>query len=71
MAKKYIYVRMPLEVYNLYLNKKKNMERDLKYITGKRIPLTMPKVFKLVGNNPTEIERNHLLNIAKKKRGEL
>lgn len=69
MAKKYVFVRMPAEVFQLYYGKKIRMEKDIKEITGRDIPLTMPKVFKLVGKNPVEIDKDILVKFARMKRG--
>lgn len=69
MATRYVFVRMPTEVYNLFYNKKIRMERDIKEVTGKKIPITMPKVFRMVGANPVEIDIDSIINIASKKRG--
>jgi len=69
MAKKYVFVRMPAEVFNLFYGKKVRMEKDIKEITGKEIKLTMPKVFRLVGRNPVEIDKNVLIKFARMKKG--
>lgn len=69
MAKKYVFVRMPAEVFNMFYGKKVRMEKDIKQITGKDIKMTMPKVFKLVGKNPVEIDKNILIKFAKMKKG--
>jgi len=68
MAKKYKFVRMPLEIYNKFENKKIKMEEDLKQITGKKTTLTMPKVWRLVAKNPVEIDFNILLKSIKVKK---
>lgn len=69
MAKQYVFVRMPKAVYEKFLLKKNKMEMDIKNIVGKRIPITMPKVFKLVANNPVEIDKGMLIKFAKLKQG--
>jgi len=69
MAKRYVFVRMPAEVFEKFKLKKIRMEQDIKEITGKNIPLTMPKVFKLVAKNPVEIDKDILIKFAKMKRG--
>lgn len=68
MAKKYVFVRMPADVYKMFYGKKIKMEADIKEMTGKKIPLTMPKVFKLVARNPVEIDKFNLVKFAKLKR---
>jgi len=73
MAKKYVFVRMPAEIYNMYKNIKVNMETDIQQITGKRIPLTMPKVFKAIASpelneNFIQVDMNSLIKLAKEKR---
>lgn len=74
MAKKYVFVRMPVEVFNRYKEIKINMERDIKAVTGKHIPLTMPKVFKAVASpkmneNFIQVDMKKLVELAKQKRG--
>lgn len=73
MAKKYIFVRMPIEIYKQYANIKTNMEKDISKVTGKQINLTMPKVFKAVASpdlneNYIQIDLKKLVNLAKEKR---
>lgn len=51
MVKKYVFVRMPIEVYNRYKQIKVNTEHDLKKFSGgKVIKLPMTKVFKMVAS---------------------
>ena len=69
MAKRYIFVRMPVETFEGFKMKKVKMESDIKDITGKNVDLTMPKVFKLVSQNPVEIDKDFLVKFAKLKRG--
>lgn len=69
MAKKYVFVRMPVEVYNCYYKKKIKMEEDIKEMIGTKINVSMPKVFRLVARNPVEINKDHLIKFAKLKRG--
>ncbi len=73
MAKKYVFVRMPVDVYNIYKGLKVKMETDIKNISGKQIPLTMPKVFKAVASpefneNFIEIDLKKLTEFAKRGR---
>jgi len=73
MAKKYVFVRMPADVYNLYKGIKIKMEADIEKVAGKPIPLTMPKVFKAVvspnlNRNFIEVDLNNLVDLAKKGR---
>lgn len=76
MAKKYVFVRMPLEIYKLYTNIKLNMEKDIKLVSGREIRLTMPKVFKAVASprfneNYIQIDMGKLLDLAREKRRRL
>ncbi len=71
MAKRYVFVRMPLDVYNLYMGVKKNMELDICKLTGKEAKLTMPKVFRAVvskdiNENYIQISKNNLINMIKR-----
>lgn len=73
MAKKYVFVRMPNDIYQLYKGIKIKMEKDIKGVTGKRIPLTMPKVFRAVASpkinqNFIEIDLKTLVELAKQRR---
>lgn len=74
MGKKYYMIRMPSEIYHKYKNVKIKMEADIKKFTGRRIPLTMPKVFNAVINpkfnqNFIEVDLGKLSGLAKKNRG--
>lgn len=68
MAKRYVFVRMPAEVFQMFYMKKIKMEKDIKEVTGKDIPLTMPKVFRLVAKHPVELDIDYLVNFSKKGR---
>lgn len=73
MAKRYIFVRMPEEIYKRYLNIKVNMEKDLTRVTGKETKLTMPKVFRAVASpdlneNYIQVDMSKLIKLAKEKR---
>lgn len=50
MVKKYVFVRMPVETYNRYLDIQKKMRIDLRSMTGRDIKLPMTKVFKAVAS---------------------
>jgi|1_EtaG_2_1085319.scaffolds.fasta_scaffold00916_12 hypothetical protein len=69
MAKRYIFVRMPVETFEGFKMKKNKMESDIKDLTGKKVNLTMPKVFSLVSKHPVEIDKKLLVKFAKLKRG--
>jgi hypothetical protein len=73
MAKKYIFVRMPENVYNLYKNIKVKMEADIGKVTGKQTSLPMTKVFRAVASpdineNYIQIDVKDLLNLARNKK---
>jgi hypothetical protein len=73
MAKKYVFVRMPTDVYKMYKGIKIKAENDITKITGKRIPLTMPKVFKMVASpkfneNWIMVDKSNLIKLAREKR---
>ena len=73
MGKRYIFVRMPEEIYNRYVFIKKSMEKDITKVTGKEIKLTMPKVFKAVASpdlneNYIQVDMSKLVKLAKEKR---
>ena len=58
MAKKYIFVRMPDDVYGLYKNIQTKMSADITKITGKNIKLPMTKVFKAIAS--PDINENYI-----------
>jgi len=68
MAKRYVMVRMPKDSFDKFYNKKKKMEQDIQSLVGRRIPLTMPKLWDLVSKNPTEITFDNLLKQTKRGR---
>lgn len=73
MAKKYIFVRMPVDVYNIYKRIKVRMETDLKKVTNKNIKMPMPKVFRAVASpdyneNFITIPYNKMLHLARGKK---
>jgi hypothetical protein len=73
MAKKYIFVRMPEEIYKRYVTIKLNMEKDISKVTGKPTTLTMPKVFRAVASpdlneNYIQVDMTNLIKLAKEKR---
>lgn len=70
MAKRYIFVRMPEDVYKLYKNIQVKMERDITKVTGKETNLTMPKVFRAVASpdlneNFIQVDLQNLIKMAK------
>lgn len=74
MAKRYYMVRMPSDIYHKYKNVKTKMEMDIQKFTGRRIPLTMPKVFNAVINpefnkNFILVDMKKLTELARTKRG--
>jgi len=73
MAKRYIFVRMPEEIYRRYVNIKVGMEKDITKVTGKETKLTMPKVFKAVASpdfneNYIQVDMKKLIKLAQEKR---
>jgi hypothetical protein len=73
MSKKYVFVRMPENIYKDYKNVKAKMEGDIEKVTGRRIPLTMPKVFRAIispefNSNFIEVDLKKLVNLAREKK---
>lgn len=73
MVRKYVFVRMPEDIYKLYRGIKVKMEKDIQGVTGRRIPLTMPKVFRAIASpkineNFIQIDIKTLVEMAKQKR---
>lgn len=76
MVKKYVLVRMPIQVYQKYKDVKMKMETDISRFYGRRIPMTMPKVFKAVidpkfNENFIEVDLKKLTGLAKNRRYEI
>ncbi len=74
MARRYVFVRMPVLIYRRYTQIRANMERDLTKITGKPTKLTMPKVFRAVASpefneNYIKVDMKKLVKLSKEKRG--
>lgn len=75
MAKKYVFVRMPSEIYEKYGRVQLKMNQDLQRLTGRKdIKLTMPKVFNAVispslNDNRIEIDYTKLLKLARQRKG--
>lgn len=73
MSRKYVFVRMPVEIYDLYKGIKNDMQNDIKKVTGKDIKLTMPKVFKAVASpqfneNFITVDLRKLAELGKQRR---
>lgn len=74
MVKRYVFVRMPAEIYEKYKVVKFKMETDLRKVTGKNLTLSMPKVFNTVispefNRNYIEVDLFKLAALAKKRKG--
>lgn len=74
MAKRYVFVRMPEEVYIKYHNVHKKMESDIQSLTGRPLRLTMPQTFNAIispemNRNFIEVDLQKLVRLAKSKRG--
>lgn len=67
MVKKYILVRMPIEAYNDFKNKKKKMETRVKSWTGKNVSIPMTQVYKTIASNPSEIHENKIIRLVKRR----
>ena len=74
MVKRYVFVRMPTEIYEKYKAVKFKMETDLHKVTGKNMTLSMPKVFNTIispefNRNYIEVDLFKLAQLAKKRKG--
>lgn len=72
MGKRY-WIAVPKDVYQNIWNTKDNMEKDISRITGKRIPMTLPKVLRATfhpkyNENFIQVDIKKLVDLAKKKR---
>lgn len=73
MAKRYVFVRMPEDIFRIYKGIQVKMKTDLKKFTGKDIKVTMPVVFKAVASpefnkNFIEVNLKDLAYLAKRRR---
>lgn len=73
MGKKYVFVRMPIEIHKMYKGVKVKMEKDIQNAVGKRIPMTMPKVFRAIispefNEHFIQIDLKKLTELAREKR---
>lgn len=58
MAKKYIFVRVPMEVHQNLLKGKVSLEQEVQKIYGKKHKLTMPKYL-----NALQLKNNQLIGL--------
>jgi mannose/fructose/N-acetylgalactosamine-specific phosphotransferase system component IID len=73
MVKKYVFIRLPSEVYDNAKKIQMKMQKDIQQIVGRPIPLTMTKVFKAIlspeyNMNFIEIRSESLIKLAKEKK---
>ena len=74
MAKKYIFVRMPVEIHQKYAGVKLKMENDIKEFSGIDVKLSWPKFFNTLINpkfneNYIQVDLKKLTELGKKRRG--
>jgi len=74
MSKRYVFIRMPSDIYQKYRGVKLKMENDIKEFNGLDINLTWPKFFNTLINpkyneNYIQVDLKKLSDLAKKKRG--
>jgi hypothetical protein len=74
MAKRYVFVRMPEEIYQKYNGVKLKMESDIRDFSGCDVKLTWPKFFNTLINpkfneNYIQVDLKKLSDLAKKKKG--
>lgn len=67
MAKRYIFVRMPIDIFQKYIFVKNNLENNIEKIIKKPIRLTMPKVFDAVVSQDVNIDLSNCLIVKIKK----
>jgi len=73
MAKKYVFVRMPEDVYGLYKNIQNKMTSDVSRVMGRPVKLPMTKVFKAVASpelneNFIQVDLKKLSKLSKRLR---
>lgn len=76
MAKRYVMLRMPKDIYDRYLGVKQKMESDISRVAGTPLKLSMPSVFNAVINpelndNFIEVDLKKLRRLGKKIKGPL
>ena len=65
MTKKYIIVRMPVDVHDSLKEKQRNMNDMYKKITGKNANLPLTKIMKVSVRQPIYLHDNELINLFK------
>lgn len=72
MAKRYVFVRMPADVFETYVNIKQKMEKDISSYTGKPTVLPMTQVFRAVSpqlnENFIQVDLGKLVKLSRGKR---
>ena len=68
VKKRYVAVRMPVEAYNQFCDRKRKMETVAKKITKRVIRIPLTKVFKISAENPINIADDNLIKVIRKKR---
>lgn len=73
MAKRYVFVRLPVTTYQLYEGIQQKMKNDLEQYLGKPIPLPMTKVFRAVASHEfnekiIQVDMEKLAKFAKQRR---
>ena len=66
MVKKYILVRMPIEAYKGFEDKRKKMQTRVKTWTGKDVKIPFTQALRVISSNPTEIHENKIIKLVKK-----
>ena len=67
MAKRYIFVRMPVDIYGKYTFIKNDLENNIGKIIKKPVKLTMTKVFDAVVSQDVNIDLSKCLIVKIKK----
>lgn len=65
---RYKQVRMPIEAYNGFMNKKQKIEGIVSNLTNKPYKITLTKVFTLTALKPIQVSDEEVLVLSKRKR---
>jgi hypothetical protein len=66
MAKKYKFIRMPLEIYNNIYNRKRNMENIVCGLTGKKSNIPFTRVLGLMSEKSINVDDRELLRLRRR-----
>jgi hypothetical protein len=67
VVKKYKLMRVPIEAFRGFEEKKEKMEKRIKVWTGRDTNIPMTKVLTAIATNPVEISEDQIIRLHKKR----